>query len=219
MFKNEIKKFSKSKIHKQAKERGITLRVFDKDLVTKLFEISTSYRTRPCNHHPVCPALKGKKHKPCKKCKPIKIKELLWPEIKLTKKFFRSKKSKIEFLKTYISCDGYATIFPRTNSWSKVERIIAIICYHPMLKKEISKFLKDLKIQHSIKEEGLFIRKETSIRRFSTLVGFLKGVKVSKNSKYWKIEKSEILRKIIRSYHKKFSGTNKEEIIKEIKNL
>jgi len=54
-FEAEVRKFSDRPIHEQTKPRGLTLRVFDRPLVDVLLQISPSYRTRPCNHFPVCP--------------------------------------------------------------------------------------------------------------------------------------------------------------------
>ncbi|MEM2619185.1 MAG: hypothetical protein QW356_06850, partial [Candidatus Hadarchaeales archaeon] len=101
-----------------------------------------------------------------------------------------------------------------------VERMVAIICYHPMLKLELSQLLQGLKIKHVIKPDGLFIRRKDGIITFSKLVGFLKNVKISRNSKYWgRIEKNEILKKIVSSYDKKFHSKRRKNIIEEIKNL
>ena len=204
LFEKEIRKFSDAKIHKQQKERGITLRVFDKNLVSEMLKISPSFRTKACDNFPRCICECHKSKSKCKEC--IYIEGKKWPLARIKKSFFKNKKQICSFLKIYASCDGYPSLFPRRDSWSKVERIVAIVSYHPLLKKQISSLLDKLGIEHKIKKDGLFMRSRSSIKKFKDQISFIPGVKMTGNSKYWQhLTKNQVLRIILDSYSKKIA--------------
>ncbi len=220
LFKKEIRKFTSSKIHEQKKPRGITLRVFDKNLIDELIKISPSFRTKSCNHFPICPYLKTDKINLRLKHPHVKSDGFVWSEIKIPENLFRNKKDKSEFLKIYISCDGYPSIFPRKDSWSAVERIVAIVCHHPILKKRLSELLNDLGVKHTIKENSLEMRSRKSITKFKKEIGFVDGVKMTGNSDYWEgVQKNEILTKILKSYEVKFESREPSYIINQLRKL
>jgi len=220
LFEKEIRKFTASKIHEQKKPRGITLRVFDKNLIDELIKISPSFRTKPCNHFPSCPYLKADKINLRLKHPHIESNGLIWSEVKIPENLFKNKKDKSEFLRIYASCDGYPSIFPRKDSWSAVERIVAIVCHHPMLKERLSKLLEDLKVPHTMKENSLEMRSKEAIEKFEKEIGFVDNVKMTGNSKYWEgIPKNEILRKILKSYEVKFESRDPNYVINQLKKL
>lgn len=199
LFKKEIRRFSKAKIHEQIKERGITLRVFDKDLIKKMLDISPNFRTKSCSNFPKCSCSCHKDKTKCKEC--IEIEGKMWPYAKIKKSFFKNEKQICNFLQVYASCDGYPSLFPRPRSWSKVERIVAIVCQHPLLKQQLSELLLRAGIEHKIKKDGLFMRSKSSIIKFKEKIGFYPGVQMTGNSKYWKgLTKNHVLTKIIKSY-------------------
>lgn len=220
LFKKEIRKFTSSKIHEQKKPRGITLRVFDKNLISELIKISPSFRTKSCNHFPVCPYLKSDKINLRFKHTHVKSDGFVWSEIKIPENLFQNKKDKSEFLKIYISCDGYPSIFPRKDSWSAVERIVAIVCHHPILKQRLSELLDDLKVPHNVKENSLEMRSREAIIKFKKEIGFVNGVEMTGNSRYWEgLTKNKVLNKIIKSYDTKFDSRNTSYVINKIKQL
>lgn len=220
LFKKEIQKFSSSKIHEQKKPRGITLRVFDKNLVDELMKISPSFRTKSCDHFPVCPYLKNGKINLRHNHPHVRLNGLIWSEIKIPENLFLNKKGKSEFLKIYISCDGYPSIFPRKDSWSAVERIVAIVCHHPLLKQRLNQLLDDLKVPHTVKENSLEMRSKEAIEKFQKEIGFVDGVKMTGNSDYWEgTTKNEVLRKILKSYDVKFKSRYPSYVINQLKKL
>ncbi len=144
----------------------------------------------------------------------------MWSEIKIPENIFGNKRDKAIFLRIYISCDGCPSIFPRKNSWSAVERIVAIVCHHPILKQRLSKLLNDLKIPHTVKENSLEMRSRESITKFKKDIGFVDGVEMTGNSKYWEgLTKNEVLNKIIKSYDIKFHSRDTSYVINKIKQL
>jgi len=209
-FENEIRKFSDAKIHRQIKERGITLRVFDINLVRELLSISPNFRTKSCNNYP--------------KCKPGCLHELVdsasWPIIHIPEDLFGTKNDKTSFLKIYASCDGYPSIFPRSGTWSPIERIVAIVCHHPKLKLRLSELLDDVEIPHTIKRYSLEMRSRDAIEKFTKKIKFLDGVEMTGNSRHWKgYKKNDILFKIVKSYKTRFEQKDSESVLKKLRNL
>ena len=221
MFKNEVRKFSQNKIHKQIKPRGITLRVFDKNLVDQLLKISPSYRTRACNHFPFCPFIKeGDLKYKIGEHDHFESNDSKYAEIIIPEEIFQTSADKSRFLRIYASCDGYPSIFPRSNSWSAVERIVAIVCHHPSLKQRLHELLDDLNVNHTVKPNSLEMRSQEAITQFNKKIGFIRGVKMTGNSKYWEgIEKNEILRKIIESYSMKFDSRDPKIILSKLNDI
>lgn len=220
-FKREIRKFSNAKIHVQHKPRGTTLRVYDKDLVQDLLAISPSYRTRPCNHFPKCPILKKKEKIPT-----YGIHEhlfhngLVFAEVAIPEDLFRTQLDKARFMRIYTTCDGYPSIFPRKHSWSAVERMVAIVCHHPFLKKRLHEILFNLRIPHKIKPYSLVMRSQDAIRKFKEKIGFVDGVLMTGNSRYWRTyQKNEVLDIILKSYGIRFGSRNPVEIISQLKTM
>ncbi|MBL7160394.1 MAG: hypothetical protein ISS93_00900 [Candidatus Aenigmarchaeota archaeon] len=210
LFKKEIRKFSNSKIHKQIKERGITLRVFDKNLVKNLLEISPNFRTKPVDHHPV-----NRKIQEITTLNGIK-----YPKIRIPNDIFISKRDKSEFLRIYASCDGYPSIFPRKYSWSAVERIVAIVAQHPIIKKRISELLTEFDINHKIKMSGVFMRSREAIIKYKENIGFVDGVRMTGNSKFWKgVTKNKVLDIISKSYDIKFPSKDKSDVLRVLKSV
>jgi hypothetical protein len=200
-FEREIRQFSERKLHLQIKPRGITLRVFDIALVKELLKISPSYRTRPCNHFPICPFLKEETNPRLGKHAHLKHDDMVFAKIAVPEDLFESEQDKAQFLKIYASCDGYASMFPRRNSWSPVERMVGIVSHHPILRRRLHELLLDLGIPHNVKPYSLEMRSKESISLFSQKIGFIEGVKMTKNSKYWQgIDKNEVLERILDSF-------------------
>ena len=217
-FKAEIKKFTTNKIHEQQKARGITLRVFDQKLSDKLLDISPSFRTKACNHFPVCPILKGRKIN--RMHRHVKIGKDIFAEIKIPEDIFASKAEKSEFLRIYASCDGYPSLFPHPKSWAAVSRIVAIVCHNPILKSRLSELLNDLDIQHVVKPYSLEMTSEDSIRSFEKKIRFLDGATMTGNSKYWYgLPKNDVLDKILKSYKISFKSRKKKHIIFQLKTI
>ncbi|NHI91665.1 MAG: hypothetical protein EAX96_04115 [Candidatus Lokiarchaeota archaeon] len=77
----------------------------------------------------------------------------------------------------------------------------------------------DLEIKHSVKPYSLEMRSRESILNFKKKIGFIKGVKMTGNSKYWEgFSKDYILDLIIKSYSIKFESKDPNNIIRQLKN-
>ena len=220
LFRDEIRRFSRAKIHEQRKPRGTTLRVFDKQLVSSLLEISPSYRTRPCNHFPLCPVYSQPNRDRFGFHNHFIFKSQVFAEITVPEELVPTQNDKAQFMKIYSSCDGYPSIFPRQQSWSAVERMVAVVCHHPRLKQRLHEILSDLDVPHRIKQYSLEMRSQEAISRFKERIGFVEGVTMTGNSRYWRsYQKNEVLDIIQKSYGVRFDSRNRSEIIARLKKL
>ena len=218
LFTQEIRKFSSAKIHKQRKPRGTTLRVFDKELVRTLLTISPSYRTRPCNHFPICPVYRNPNYEGIGSHHHFSHHSAVFAEVAIPEDLFPSNDDKARFLRIYSSCDGYPSIFPRKHSWSVVERIVAIVCHHPLLKQRLQELLDDVGIPYKSRQYSLVMRSRDAIMEFKEKVGFVEGVVMTGNSRYWKsYQKNKVLEIILKSYDLKFRTRNPSEIVSLLK--
>ncbi|MEK6852481.1 MAG: hypothetical protein AABX59_01250, partial [Nanoarchaeota archaeon] len=113
-----------------------------------------------------------------------------------------------EFLKVAFSCDGGLCFYPAKREGARggtrwLIRTVFLTCHHPKLREDYMILLQSLGIQaRNVSKDGkIKIEKEEYIRRFYKLVGFVKGVKVTKHSKFWKnYEKQSVLNLLISSY-------------------
>jgi hypothetical protein len=125
------------------------------------------------------------------------------------------------------SADGYVTLTVKWDKKKKIWRIIRRIklaCKHPILKEQISELLKKVGLLHQVSKEELIIERKRDILKFAEEIKFVPGVKVTKNSKFWRgLEKNDVLNLVIKSFEinakdlKRFK--TKEEVINFLKSL
>jgi hypothetical protein len=220
LFRGEIRKLSKAKIHEQQKPRGTTLRVFDKKLIRNLLTISSSYRTRPCNNFPICPVYKEPNQENFGYHRHFTHGGLVFAEVTIPEDLFQTHRDKTRFMQIYASCDGYPSIFPRQHSWSAVERIVGIVCHHPRLKQRLHEILSELGVPHRIKPYSLEMRSQEAISSFKEKIGFIEGVIMTGNSRYWKsYHKNEVLDIIQKSFGVRFDSRSRFEVILRLKKI
>lgn len=113
-----------------------------------------------------------------------------------------------DFLKAAFSCDGglcfysaYRTGIRGGTRW--LIRTVFLSCAHPRLRADYMYLLKRLGIDaRDVPDDGkIKMETEKSIRKFHKLIGFVKGVKITNHSKFWKgHEKQYVLELMISSY-------------------
>lgn len=132
-----------------------------------------------------------------------------------------------EVLRIMFSTDGCVCL---GASWSKsdemwqIRRLIKFSCLHPIIKEQVSELLRKLGIAHKADEEGIIIWKENDIRAFHQNVGFVNGVKVTRNSKVWEgFEKNHVLKLLIKTFSLKKRDLQKfktkDEVVGFLKKL
>lgn len=113
-----------------------------------------------------------------------------------------------EFLQAAYSCDGGISLYPAYRSGSKggtqwLIRTIFLACAHPRLRADYLDLLAlvGIKARDVPDDEKIKIEREHDIRLFAEKVGFIPGVSVTGNSKFWKgHEKNAVLNLTIKSY-------------------
>jgi len=131
-----------------------------------------------------------------------------WPKAKLPLNQLIRDNVAVEFLKVAFSCDGGLCFYPAKREGRRGDikwliRTIFLSCSHPGLREDYLVLLKSLGIQaRNVLGDGkIKIEKERDIRQFAKKIGFVKGVKVTGNSKFWKgYEKQQVLNLMISSY-------------------
>jgi intein/homing endonuclease len=162
-----------------------------------LLSLINTGRKKRCNRTPICPKLKGMTNGSCIVCSPIKIRNDIFPLIKLPDFIKNDRQNKIEFLKIMFSCDGGIALFPRKGKGKlRIEREVFLACKHPLLREMVVDLLSSLGIQakNDEKKNKVLIRDFENMKKFKDIVGFIDGVLVTKNSKTWRnFEKNKIL--------------------------
>lgn len=113
-----------------------------------------------------------------------------------------------DFLRAAFSCDGGVSFYPARRSgrdggtrW--LIRTVFLACSHPQLRRDYLKLLSGLGIRaREVAKDGkLKIETEANIRLFQEKVGFIPGVRVTGNSKFWNgYEKNAVLQLLTDSY-------------------
>lgn len=112
------------------------------------------------------------------------------------------------FLQAAFTCDGGLCLYPARREGSRggtqwLIRTVFLACAHPNLRKDYMYLLSALGITaREVAADGkIKIETEKNIRRFAAKVGFVPGVQVTANSKYWRgQEKQRVLELMIASY-------------------
>lgn len=168
----------------------------------KLFELSPSYRTKACDVYPICRHLKGKRSS-CKLFGTIKINGVEYPKAQVPNSVFKSMKLAKDFLRIYATCDGGISIVPAKNnkgSWFLVRKIF-ISVKHPFLGNQLVGLLKNLGFSPLQYSDQIRIVKKDDIQKFYKEIGFIKGAKISGDSKFLNgLEKNYVLNLAIDSY-------------------
>lgn len=183
------------------KDGSIFVKIHSKKLGTKLFQLSGSYRTKPCTRHPICQHLKGKRSSHREPT--INFDGVGYPPANLPKEIFKDTKLARNFLRIYATCDGGVSVVPAKNSKGSqfLVRRVFIAVEHPILKKELVEVLKILRYSPLEYKGQIRLTKKEDILKFSKEIAFIKNARISKDSKYLNGHtKNKILNMIVNSY-------------------
>jgi hypothetical protein len=186
-----VKKFK----NKNAPDGTPEVYVNSKKICTSILKLITSARTRACSHHPICPLLKGKSHKSCLICKPIKIEDGIFPPARYPEFIMKNKELAREVLIAAFSCDGGVTIYKHNG---KLKGKVFLSCTNPILRSQYLEMLKLLGIKCIENGPQIEINSIKSLILFRDRIGFLKGVVSSTHSKKFShISKNKLLNYVI----------------------
>jgi hypothetical protein len=207
LFSNLVLKLTGKSIKEISGTRSLRINVCSKSLISQLREMVPIFRTKPCNHNPVCPLLQRKESVRIIKHEHLLINSDLFPLTKLPEVINDLDKNDLkEILQIWFSMEGGVTLFPRKfNKGFGVERKVFLTCTHPIIRLQLQKLLEkfDLKFKFDEKSKSLVIRDKKSIERFAKEINFLPGVKISlTTSKFFGFEKSAILSLILWTFER-----------------
>lgn len=192
-FGESIRRFNRGKLH---------VGVLDSKRIGQfLIDAHGTFRTESCSSHQGCPFLRGGR-KPCRVCNPLEVCATQYPPTSLPN--LATVEEKAEFLKLAFSCDGGVNLYAAqrgTVSW--LIRNVYLACKHPTLIHQYHQLLMNLDISSQVMLDDwrVLIQGRPAIQRFADIVGFLPGVTIGANSRYWMgVCKSDVLDKLLESY-------------------
>lgn len=189
--KQTIETFGKQHFRFTKVDKATMIKFNNNEVRKQLLTRSPTYRTRPCNIHPVCPNWsKRYKSRACI-CNPI-VK--MPPTIVPKEILLASKDVKREFLMRVFTADGGPCLsFRKRGNRIETRRMVVLRCNHPTLLKSYSNMLLEFDIPHRIDNTQIQIERKESIRKFKEEINFLPNVNVER-SKFWHgIEKRKML--------------------------
>jgi hypothetical protein len=109
------------------------------------------------------------------------------------------------------------------NMWQFTRRV-KFSSKHPVIKQQIAELLKRFELNPKTWEKEVVLERRNDLIKFKKEIGFIPGVKVTKNSKNWEgFEKNQILNLLIKSFKLKKKDLQqfktKEEVINFLKRL
>ena len=169
-----------------------------------LFKISPSYRTKACHIHPKCQHLTYKEDEiPCNVIGTHNIKGIEYPKAKIHANVFSSKKLARDFLRIYATCDGGVSAVPIKNTKGSlfVVRKVFISVKHPILSNQLTELLQWLGFSVSQYKDQIRIVNKFDIKKFKDEIGFVKGAKISGDSRYLSgLRKDFVLNKLVDNF-------------------
>ena len=152
----------------------------------------------------------------------------IFPKSKIPNFVFQLPKENIsKILQVMFSTDGSVSLWVVWNKRKKVWEIknyVKISSKHPKIRKQVYDLLKIFGFNPTIRtsnDEVVLFKKE-DIKKFQNKIGFVDGVKVTKDSRHWQgFTKNQILNLVIKSFGLKKKDLQnfktKEEIINFLK--
>lgn len=161
--------------------KGVTrISFYSIDLAELLFEFSNTFRTAPCESHPKCALLRGTpEQRPCSVCiKRYDKENKTYPNATLP--IVDDEILQREILRIVADTEGGTSFLVRRKpNHILLQRSVRISCNHPTLREQIIEMLFDLGILNRYSSGNIVIEGH-AIELFNEIVGFSRGVKVSR---------------------------------------
>lgn len=173
------------------------MRVNDKQLGEQLNTLCLSFRTQPCDTHPVCPGYRKKGV-----CEMQTI-EGRYHKIILPLEFVENRKLRQLFLRIYFTCDGGVSVVSSNGRYPFLVRKVFVDIKHPTLKKDILNVLITAGFIPKVYSAQIRLTTQEDITKFKKTIGFVNGVKISNHSNSFRgFEKNKLLDLLVKSYRK-----------------
>ena len=221
-FKNLVAELLNRHVTEEKRNNATIQRASINRVADKLFNFSPSFRTLGCESSPVCPRIRGKTSGSCTICKPIlNKKNEKFPPTRIPKFLFHNEKAAIRFCRCAFSCDGSVILWVgKTRNGFRLQREVRLFCKHPQLLCQHKKLLEKLGFNPKSSNDTIVIRGKTELTRFFKKIGFVKGVKITRNEIWGGFEKSKLLELCVKSFEMSqiFKLKSKTKIINFLKN-
>ncbi|MBI2542668.1 MAG: hypothetical protein HYW24_00560 [Candidatus Aenigmarchaeota archaeon] len=206
LFKQKMKLlFSIEKFSEWTDEFGVkSLQVRQKQAASQLLRLVPTFRTKP-------------------------FKDGTFPQVRLPEFFEKmSTREMAEIMKAMFSADGSIVLGVKWRQDKKMwvfTRRICLTSVTPSLKEQIAEILeKRFGMKPQIWRSDVALERKSDILKFKEVIGFVKGVKISKKSKVWEgFEKTQILGLAIKTFDLKKKDLQKfktkEDVISFLKSL
>jgi hypothetical protein len=202
--------YSVFKEYPTAKEKldgTIIQRLRSKNIGNELLKLTNSYRTLACESNPSCGKYRNSRV-PCLKCSPQDYDGVEYPTIEFPKDIEKNKELAKKFLKVAYSCDGGVSLYEAhrgNQSW--LIRKVFIDSKHPFVRRYYQKLLEKLGFCTKTYASQIRIQEREMFKKISEEIGFVKGVRIGKDSKYWvNRTKNELLNILLHSYRESPDG-------------
>ncbi len=189
--KQVIETFGKQNFRYTKVDKATMIRFSNNKVKNQLLTRSPTYRTRPCNVHPVCPKWSKKYNSKSCVCDPI----TKMPPTIVHKEIIAAKKDvRRQFLMRVFTADGGPCLsFRKRGNRTETRRMIVLRCNHPTLLKSYSDMLLKFGILHRIDNTQIQIERIDAIRKFKEEINFLPRVNVERSKIWHGIEKRKMI--------------------------
>jgi hypothetical protein len=187
------------------KPNGYTyLRKGSKQIGSSLLELTNSFRTLSCTKPPSCGKIRNQRQS-CLICNPIELNGFRYPRIYFPKEIETDTTLTRKFLRIVFSCDGGVSFYTaHRNHQTWMIRKVFVDSEHPSVNNYYQKLLGTLGFEVKNYESQIRLQTREMMQRFQKEIGFIKGVRVGNDSKFWRGKtKNFVLNELLRSY--KFS--------------
>lgn len=197
-FINFLNRTTQNKIQIQIKkDKSYFVRVNDKELGNQLNKLCLSFRTQPCDAHPICSEYR--KNGVCK----FQTIDKKYHKIILPSKFVENEKMRRLFLRIYFTCDGGVSVVSSNGKYPFLVRKVFVDIKHPSLRDDIYKVLITAGFIPRVYSTQIRLTTQGDITKFKKTIGFVKGVKISKHSNsFYGFGKNKLLDLLVKSYRK-----------------
>jgi hypothetical protein len=153
-----------------------------------------------------------------------------FPNSKIPKFFFELQNAEIcKILQAMFSADGSICLWIVRNKKKavlEIKKVVKISCKHPIIRLQLFQLLKKLGFLPTLREinDEVVLFKKQDIMKFRKEIGFIPGVKVTRDSKNWEgFEKNQILGLAIKTFELKKKNLDgfksKDEVARFLKSM
>jgi hypothetical protein len=139
---------------------------------------------------------------PCLECRQKEYSDVNYPEVSFPKEIATDQRLAREFLRIVFSCDGGASLYnARRGNQSWFIRKVFVDSTNPSVRNYYQLLLRNQGFQIRTYGSQIRIQEYEMFQKFRDEIGFVDGVTIGRDSKYWEeTTKNDLLDKIMLTY-------------------